>query len=412
MAHEEYRLAAAALSVESFSLPVLSRISDTNRNTASSWFRRYRKYFEVAPAADGARLRPGRPQKQWRLRRDTREEFTKVLEFEYRGFMVGNSQKPSILDRIEQHIAASRSARAAGQSDESERMELLARGLIRVAWEDFSEHFRMTDELNHANLRGVADFEREIGLGDVASSGGLPEIAEWMANRMDDLVARGVPEAFAGAVLRARAEVRTETDRLKLTAAALAAPVWADESIANATEGAMRRCAAVAANLSSRERVSEASRAIDLRPTGGYCSGPDEAAAIVIGLINMPNARSLELSGWLAGLRISNDWRPELAPAVARGLAEAPGVKIGSLLEALGGTLREALERAKQSRQRIGLLRRKTLDYASMLVDMTSPLTYTASDEVEEIRRRAEFFAYRPFEGPSSQISIAVDVTP
>jgi hypothetical protein len=156
---------------------------------------------------------------------------------------------------------------------------------------------------------------------------------------------RGVTPGFADRVIRVRTEVRPRGFSAALTAAALAAPVWADEGLAAAEDGlseaALRRCGSVAGLVSLRDRLDEVSTILD--PVRGICAHPQERQAVALGLVTRSDARSRPLHDWAAGLLMSSEWQRqvELAPAVLRGLLMA---NLTTVLESLCTSLRAAVE--------------------------------------------------------------------
>jgi hypothetical protein len=408
MAHEDLRVASSVLALRSFSLQQLCRMAEVNRNTAGSWLRRHRTLFEEVPAIGAESKGRGRPYKTWRLRHGCDGELRKVLDILHRGTDQAGATgtPPHILDRIEAQLEAWQvSCRFGSESSEQESVAL--RALVRIAWENLADHHAASGEISASVIKRLAELECAAGLGELPTTNRLPEVAAWIADRMERMLRRSVRDEFAGRVLRARAETRRLADRVKLTAAALAAPVWSDEGVIPQRAETLRRCVVAANVVPVAECLAELEFAIDIRPARGYCIDEQETQAVVLGLATRPGANySNEIRGWLAALHLSNDWLPEMAPAVLQGLAEARGIRWMSLVASLKEPLQIALERQKNWGQ-LGALRRQALEFGLRVLDaplMNTPRHATnveGSDIAEGGAWAADvipsgFFAYRP----------------
>lgn len=382
MAQEDLRLLSAALALGRFTPSDLARVAKVKRNTVGSWLHRNQKYVQLdaeLKAASG----PGRPQKRFRLRDGAAVEMRRVLDGLYRAppehIEEGRSEvvRPHIFDRIELELANWRAAQRAGDADSMAENRVSARALIRIAWENLAAFHSAGGQVDHAHLKQLAELECESGLGALPEGDLLRPVASWLAQNVERMTARAVPVEFAGRVLRARAEARRVTDQIKVTAAALAAPVWSDEGLAanDVTEESLRLSAIVADIVPIEHRLSELSRAIDKTAMYGFCVDGQEAQAVVIGLATRPGAdRSIAVRGWLASLHLTNDWLPELAPAVLRGLAEAPGIRLSALLDDLAQPLHETL--ADFRSRPAGRLRRQTLEFCERILQTPAAEQY------------------------------------
>lgn len=416
MAHEDLRLAGSVLALRRFSLPQLCKVANVKRNTVGSWFNRHKELFEEidAPAMDGdLRKGRGRPQKTWRLREGCEANLRSILEGLYRDSVHAVDAPPHILNRVEAQLAAWEASRRFGSSTTVQEQVAL-RSLVRIAWENLAQHHRTSGEADASQMKWLAEMECAAGLGELPVTDRLTEVAAWMAERMDRMVKRAVHDEFAGRVLRARAEVRRLADRVKLTAAALAAPVWCDEGLIACPEAALRRCVVAADVVPVTARLEELDVAIDHRPALGYCIDEREAQAVVLGLATRPGANgSNEVRGWLAALHLSNDWLPEMAPAVLQGLAEARGIDLKLLVGYLKEPLQISLAKQKEG-ERLGALRRKAFDYGSRvlgapfagmpwlqgsMMERGATSADVIADELPDVRG---FFAYRPRSVPEA----------
>jgi hypothetical protein len=405
MAHEDYRLAGTALALGRFTLQDLARTARVKRNTAGSWFRRHAECFEAEDAGPSTG-RKGRPRKQWRLLERGAAELRVRLEGLYREVAPGASASDRVLHGIERQLGAWEDSQRRGDSAAAQQLIAL-RSLLRIAWEDTADRYAALRQVDSFRLKRLAELESQAGVGALPDSNWLPDVAAWLAERLDQMTRRGVAEEFAGRVLRARAEARKVADQVKLTAAALAAPVWSDERIIDVPETQLRRCAVVADVVPTAKRVAELAKAIDQRPAFGYCHSPDEAQAVVIGLTARPDARSPEIFGWLAQLHLSHLWQPQLAPAVLQGLAEAPGIRLDALLRYLSDSLERVLK-APEAASHHGSLRRNAYDYSSRVLTRPKMLpldrpSTTGGNEADTIlENMSQFFTRREDDGFAS----------
>lgn len=362
MAQEEYRLAGAALALGRFTLQGLAQAAKVKRSTAGSWFRRHADYFELHCNVSGRR----RPSKMWRFRRGAEENLRLSLEALHRQFipLTTPDARPPFLSRIERQLEAWRASKQAGDSASYEQQQLVLHTLLRIAWEDLAEDFRLRGDASAPLLKRVAEIERDAGLGNLPESNHLPAVAKWIAESLSRMTKRGVAIEFSARVLRARAEARHFTDQVKLTAAALAAPVWSDERRGEVPELQLGPCAIVAEIVPTAQRLQEIALAIDARPSFGYCKSADESQAVVLGLATRPDARSVEVSNWLNKLDVSNLWQRQFAPAVLQGLAEAPGINLGLLVRKLADPLELELRSPTGLGAWAGALRRAAYEFS------------------------------------------------
>ncbi len=385
MAQPEYRLAGAALQLGRFTAVELAQAAGTNPHTARTWLQRNDRFVEpdLMPPTVAAVNGKGRPRKSWCLREGAAHALRQSLGQLFPLFSGPHEARPRKiehprnLDEVEIHLRARERARRLGHPEQMEMEAVAARSWVRIAWEDFAVLDSQKQGITQPILEHLAALERELGIGGIIESDALPEVAGWAAQRARNMSRRGATKAFAARVMRARVEVRTPRDRARLTAAAVAAPVWADEGHAERAgvgEDTMCDCKLIAEAIPSFVLLRELDMAVDRRPSYGLCPAPAHAQAVVLGLAQLHvTTRDIAMRDWLGFRNASNDWIPELAPAVLYGLAEAESAHWSRLFGPLEEALRRAADLAKDWDWAPGRLRRTALAYADRAIRGTPP---------------------------------------
>src|SRR5215510_12022767 len=201
MAGAEFRLLGRALALGRFTGADLARAAAVKPNSVASWIRRNPKYFE--PDGTTSPEGPGRPQSIYRLRDGALADIRARLDqlFPNAARLAGHDLSASgytyNADRARNYVEAWRKARQSGNEAQQEQAEATARSWIRIAWEDFSELHAAGSVIPFEHLQNLAELEREIGTGELPSSGPLAPLAKWLVERLDDMSQRGVTQQFA-----------------------------------------------------------------------------------------------------------------------------------------------------------------------------------------------------------------------
>jgi hypothetical protein len=413
MAEEEFRILAGALALGRFTATELVHTTGVKRNTVGSWLRRNVNYIQKEKSEAAERLPgPGRPPVVWRIRDGAAPKIRAVLDSLYPEFVRVSSADLRdggkclrSLDLAEAQVNAWRATNSYRDFSVEQPELIAARSYIKIAWEDFAELHAAGLEVSEKHLLHLAQMECEVGIGNLPASRSLPSLAIWLARRLKLMSDRGVPFQFAARTIRARAQVRSSTDRVALTAAALAAPVWSDEGLADDGEvevAALNRCVTVADIVPHSQLLREIDLALDQRPTYCFCVNPEESQAILLGLVTRPGACRLpEVRDWLSHLPLSNDWRPELAPAVLRGLVNAPGINLHPLLKILTDPLRAVLNTSQTSQWRLGAIRKAAFDYSRRL--MESHISAPSEASTSSLENVLAIYGWRPEESSSNR---------
>jgi hypothetical protein len=348
MAGTEFRLLGKALALGRFTAPELARAASAKPNSVASWLRRNPGYVEQdgTVSASGGR---GRPQTIYRIKEEALSNIRARLDqlFPQAAELAGRDLRASgylyNVDRAHEYVEAWRKACQHGSDAQAKEAEVAARSWIRIAWEDFADLHAGGLMAPFEHLASLAELEREVGAGDVPTSGPLAPLAKWLVKRLDEMSQRGVKEEFAASTLRARALARSRKKAAALTAAALAAEVWWDEGLSDDAAldaRAVDRCASVA-NLLPADKIPQ-ELTIVLDRQGPY-QHPEQSQAIVLGIAKRSTAGNASVHHWLSFLLTSSDWQNELAPAVLYGLGRAGHVNIRSVLNRLHDSIRDTL---------------------------------------------------------------------
>lgn len=394
MANEELRLAGSALTLRRFTAQDLSSFSQVNHNTARAWIQRNSERLESVAAPTGAGRGRGRPKAVWRLKPDAIGALQTHLD-QIQAVIAGKADDvgPQIDDveaQYETWLAAERT------HDPSAAKEFGGlRALIRIGWEDCASLFAAGQPTTSRHLRRLAEIEREAGLGGLPDEN-LYARARSLALRLKDMHQRDVPDLFAGQTWRIRAEVRSRAERCKFTAAALAAPVWSDEGLADGVDlepADLLRCTLVADEVPLDDRIDELSQAMDPSDLG-LCRSGQEAQALARGLTARPDSlQTPEVLGWLAQLPISNLWTPHLAPIAFHGLADGGRINIQRLLDRHRTDISTAVN---QQPADCGRLRREALSYAANALKL--PQVQTSESDPDQLSSIAEALRFVPVE--------------
>jgi hypothetical protein len=400
LAQEEFRLLATALLLSRFTKAELARSAGANVNTVASWLNRNRQFFALERAPTAPLPGKGRPRNVWRVQNDA------IAEMRQRLGKLEPPQRLTIADlpgdgqlrtlrRVEVQLETWRRVVRTGDEIAASEQLVKTRSWIRMAWEDFADLEIAGIEVPSTHLRQLAELEKEAGAGSLPGDSALPQITVWLTRRLSAMVDRGVSLDFAGRTVRVRSEVRSEADRVKLTAASSAAPVWSDEGLAD-EEGlevtAINLCKVVAQHVPASQRVREVAIAIGPSKPWSYCRNEEEAQAVVLGLATQFGRVEPEVGSWLAGLHVCEAWRPELALAVVRGLADAEGVILRQVMRSVAQTLQEVLDRPPLSRTEPGQVRKDAWRYCKLAI----ATDVTANDAITRSLRYSSTLAYRP----------------
>jgi hypothetical protein len=219
-----------------------------------------------------------------------------------------------------------------------------------MTWEDFADVFAGGFAVPTQYLTRLAEMERDAGGGALTDHLVLPEVAVWLSRRLGTMIDRGVHSAFAGQTLRVRAEVRSEVQRFKLSAAAAGAKVWADEGLAQ--QHGMPVDAILRCHLftdASPVALQAAEVAVAIEPGAwSFCCNELESEAVLLGLVaqrwERSEAERSELALFLRGLHTHDCWTPGLVRATYYGLRHTGGQNIVAWLGSLNVASREALK--------------------------------------------------------------------
>ncbi len=269
-----------------------------------------------------------------------------------------------------------------------------------MAWEDFADLEQSGFEVLSKHLHHLAELEREVGAGSFPQISPLPKVTVWLTNRLSTMTERGVSLEFASRTVRVRAEIRSEADRVMLTAASSAATVWCDEGLAEESGvdvNSMRLCKRVADQITASQRVQEVAIAIGRSKPWSYCENDEEAQAVVLGLATQfGRVVEPEVGNWLAGLHARDEWREVLAPAVIRGLADAQGVirprLMSSIASSISGTLAQMLAGPPLSRAHPGRVRSEAWEYCRRVVETD----VSGESILDRFLKYGSSLAYRP----------------
>lgn len=383
MAEPEYRLAGAALQLGRFTAVELARAAGTNPHTTRTWLQRHDRFVEpdLTPAPVAVTNGKGRPRKAWRLREGAAHALRQSLDqlfplhFDLPRGDLRRAGQLRHLDEIEIHLKARERAGRLGYVEQMNVEDVAARSWVRIAWEDFATLDSQAQAVAQPMLEHLAALECQLGVGGIVAAESLPEVAGWAAQRLNNMSKRGATVTFAARAMRARVEVRTPRDRARLSAAAVAAPVWADEGMAEqagVAEATMRNCRLIAEAVPPATLLRELDAAVDRRPSYGMCPDPTQAQAVVLGLAELHiTTRNIAMRDWLGFRSSSNDWIIELAPAVLYGLAEAESAHWRRLFDPLEHALRQASDLAKGWGWTPGRLRCAALAYTDQAIKRT-----------------------------------------
>jgi hypothetical protein len=402
LAQEEYRLLATSLLLSEFTKAELARTAGANVNTVGSWLNRNRRFFEHERTTNTETPERGRPRNLWRVRGDATAQMRQQLSKLQPPNRLGTVDLPAdgqlnILKRVEKQIDTWRHAIKAGDHAAATDELVTTRSWIRMAWEDFAELESSGFNVPSPNLRHLAELEREAGAGSLPDISALPQITIWLTERLSAMTQRGVSPNFAGRTVRMRSEVRSEADRVKLTAAATAAPIWSDEGLAEEYDldvNAIQLCKVVAQHVPAARRVEEVAIAIGRSQPWSYCQNSEEAQAVALGLVTQyGSVVEPEVGNWLAGLHVRDEWRPELALAVVRGLGGASGVIMPLVMRNIADPLRTILDRPPLARTTYpGKIRNEALEYGKRAL----AINVTEDDPIARFQRYGSTLAYRP----------------
>jgi hypothetical protein len=400
MAQQDVRLLGGALSLHRFTFEELALAAGVNFNTARAWVRRNRShFFAEGSIAAGAR---GRPRRVWRIADGATEVLRRRLEEFDLERLAGQMAKasPPKLDGLQgQFEAWSLAKRLAYGTEPAEHRAL--KQMIRQAWEDMSAVFGLTGDVHANHSKTVAELEFNAGAGVIPESEDLRKVAVWLTVDVDRMQARDIAAKFAAHVIRQRADVRGDAYQVKITNAALAASVWADEGLIEegaASEG-IKSCAQIAELAGVGAVIDQVSKAIGVGRFC-FCRDPDEGQAVLSGLTARTTfKRAEDVQRWLVALRAATYWKPEFAPVALHGAWEGRDMHQETLIDVLGNDVRRALDRPPK---RIGKLRRKALIFAKWAVERptSEPLSIVegagGAHEAFNVEDLLSVYTYRP----------------
>ncbi len=401
MANEELKLAGAALLLGRFTSKQLSDFAGVNPHTARAWVQRNGEFWDAVPVEADARQRGrGRPAMTFRVLPKASRLLQRQLDRLEQSLDVMEPALKNEIDGVEAQHKAWLSASQNGDPIADKEFAGL-RTQIRLAWEDCAAFFDARQSPPMELLRRLAEIERHAGISSLPDSEDLFETARWLAGRLKDMNARAVPDRFSGRVWRIRASVRSATEQARLTAAAVGAPVWGDEGLADGemlTEADVWRCRVVSDETEINARLDDLGRAMDRGPFA-LCKTDFERQALARGLTALSNLPTREILGWLAKLQFSSFWSPHLAPVAFHGLIEGPDIRFQSLLSRLADDLSTALNHKPLV---IGRLRREALDYSANALSAPPPaLGQIGAAAIDRLRHGSASLSFNPTK-PSS----------
>lgn len=398
MAAADIRLLRSAVLLQRFSLQELCSHAETNRNTASSWLKRNRTVLQALTQSGGPAER-GRPRKIWSLRPEGIANLRQQLHaLTLPDDLVNRAPAEAVhIDRVEELLGRWRAAKRIGDKETARTEHASARLRVRLAWEAFAEMEAARYEIPRRRLHTLAELERDLGLAALWDDTALPNVATWIAQRLLTMTERGTPIVFSARVLRLRTEVREIAQRARLTAAAFAAQVWADEELepqSHLAPADLIACSAVLEDVSLQTRTEELLLAINPSSRMTYGTDAEQRQAILLGLASDQRHRPLrQVADWLIALRSTTVWSHELAPAVAYGAIGAPYVDARKVFEALGDSLRTLLDKPILARGHAGKLRSDAHVHSRDFVGRFSMLPSKTAPEEAQIRSVIAYFS-------------------
>jgi hypothetical protein len=356
MAAEDVRLFRGALLLRRFTLRELQEHAGVKANTAGSWLKRNRGVLQEMEL-DRRNEGPGRPKKTWLLSADGEGKFREALD----AFQLTNPQpepapSPGLhLSRLNDLLERWRRLRRGREDSTGEIVRSAARLRLRVAWEGLAEMDLAGYSIAFDDLRALAHIEAAFDFGTPWADSNLETIAGWIVNRIWMKARVGVAPHFAARVLRARAEASGHPMASRLTAAAMAAQVWADEDFARAHNvpiSAIRACIHVLDDIPLNLQLEQVLQAVDAARGLGVAVTAFERQTVVLGVAHLYRlqhkaSQNSEIADWLLALPRKTIWSDELAPAVVYGSLDAGHVKVPQVLASLGDSLSNALRASR-----------------------------------------------------------------
>jgi hypothetical protein len=360
MAYDEFRLLAAAVMLERFTADELAAAAQANPHTARSWLRRQAHLLEKTPGSARGR---GAPRKVISLKpgaaETMRQQLDEVRSQTDRAAL--ETEQRRLLASVERRLKHWQTFNASALSSADPQLTAL-RVAIRLAWREFARLQAAGQPVEVPHLRHLAEIEHAARVVEPPMDDGLQPIAFWLGERLTRLSKQSVEDGFALRTMWARADVRSEMDRRKITAAALGAPVWSDEGLARneVNVDVLLRCRGIAELVPLEARLMHVSRAI--RDNGASLCGDDgEAQAVVRGVTACADAKASTVRDWLAAADRRGDWRPALAPMIIHGLLNSDDLILGAVMDKLREPLVYALENRKGTE---GRLRSEAFDFS------------------------------------------------
>lgn len=373
MAHDEFRLLAAAVVLERFTAVELTAAAQTNPNTTRSWLARNRTLLKEVQSAltpdSHSELRRqfgtpsrGRPPVQLAVTSEGLSQMRRQLDELHRatGKAAAGTEQRRLLDTVESSFRRWTTLRDRNQEEAAAHLTAL-RVALRLAWQELTRLDAHGESVASSHLHQLAEIEHAAGLVVPPATTDLQQIALWLGGRLDRLILQEASESFATRVMWIRSEARGTAESRKVTVAALAACVWADEGLATSEVGidALTRCRAVAEQVPVHIRLEAVSWAIRDDGAGVYYDD-GQVQAMVRGITACTDARLAPVRDWLVAAPVRGDWRPALAPMIIHGLLNVDDLNLTPILRNLHGALEAAFSLYDGV---IGRLRGEAFDY-------------------------------------------------
>jgi hypothetical protein len=363
---QDFRLLGTAASLGRFTLHELSAVSGITYNSVRSWMSNKGSIYFEKISSSGAVGR-GAPKKIWGIKEGAGTALQARIDEIQREVLAPPLIKgeDEALNELEQQFnrwIATRHSKHGKSLEESE--QAATRTLVRIAWEKMATLAAAGHEPDENLLIQIAERERDLGAGAMPINQPLASSCAWLARRLQDMVARAVPDRFAARAFHIRGLVRRPHDQAWIIGASISATVIGDEAWDDAELSVTdaERSSLVADFSSPSVLRSGAEQALLL-----FSQHPQSdslaSQTIARGVTALASCRrSIELSNWLIGLRYDKAiWKPELAPVSLHGVGRIEPKKLPALKSDLENQLQVALD---QQMAQPGKLRREVLDYA------------------------------------------------
>jgi len=374
MAEPEMRLLAAAISLETFTVPELSAAARSNPSTAKSWLRKYDHLFSKEETISVGR---GRPRKILELLPEGRLLLERRLH-EMQGHLVVASPQVdngALLRGVTRQFELWKKAHSRGLP-EADTLLAGLRVAVRDAWQLLTRLDAVGESVSRTVIDALAIIETEAGIVIPDPDFSMPQLARWLVARATRVVLQDGTEYFSERVTHRRLEARLHPERA--TAALLAAAVWSDEGMADSllSEADWQRSLQIAELVPIDVRLERATVVLgDIDDP--FCEDNGQAQAVVRGLTACElHGRTDKLRDWLGAAKGRNGWRDALAPVVVHGLTLCDDTFIGAATEPFRSVIESGVLEYEGV---IGALRGEAFEKAQ-LVGCLSTVQMSASD--------------------------------